>query len=192
MLAFIVLPHWKYHALGTWHDTTLSHIIMTLGRPVLTLSRKSECQAKSILTTLECRGRDRIRDLPFPEADTLPTELPGRYTDLSQLMRLWYLSHRRPAKAQASLHIRAVSPEPSLFAHMKNGSRRKVGLKIRQLRLRAWRISLRRTKSAIISWAFHFISDGKVSDPVSVLPGIPHWLAVGLVLFSILRITLGP
>ena len=38
---------------------------------------------------------------------------------LSQLMRLWYLSHRRPAKAQASLRIRAVSPDPSLFAHMK-------------------------------------------------------------------------
>ena len=33
-------------------------------------------------------------------------------------MRLWYLSHRRPAKAQASLRIRAVSPEPSLFAYI--------------------------------------------------------------------------
>ena len=40
---------------------------------------------------------------------------------LSQLMRLWYLSHRRPVKAQASLRIRAVSPEPSLLAHMKYG-----------------------------------------------------------------------
>ena len=27
---------------------------------------------------------------------------------MSQLMRVWYLSHRRPAKAQASLRIRAV------------------------------------------------------------------------------------
>ena len=43
---------------------------------------------------------------------------------------LWYLSHRRPAKAQASLRIRAVSPEPSLFAHMKNGSRRRVRPKL--------------------------------------------------------------
>ena len=34
-------------------------------------------------------------------------------------MRFWYLSHMRPAKAQANLRIRAVSPEPSLFAHMK-------------------------------------------------------------------------
>ena len=32
---------------------------------------------------------------------------------------IWYLSHRRSAKAQASLRIRAVSPEPSLFAYMK-------------------------------------------------------------------------
>ena len=52
---------------------------------------------------------------------------------MSQLMRLWYLSHRRPAKAQASLRIRAVSPEPSLFAHIKYGSRRRVRPKIRHL-----------------------------------------------------------
>ena len=38
-----------------------------------------------------------------------------KFLDLSQLMRLWYLLHRRPAKAQASLRIRAVSQEPSLF-----------------------------------------------------------------------------
>ena len=48
-------------------------------------------------------------------------------------MRIWYLSHGRPAKAQASLRIRAVSPEPSLFAHMKYGSRRRFRPKIRQL-----------------------------------------------------------
>ena len=54
-------------------------------------------------------------------------------SNMSKLMRLWYLSHRRPAKAQASLRIRAVSPEPSLFAHMKYGSRRRVQPKIRHL-----------------------------------------------------------
>ena len=52
---------------------------------------------------------------------------------MSQLMRLWYLSHRRPANAQASLRIRAVSPEPSLVAHMKYGSRQRVRQKIRHL-----------------------------------------------------------
>ena len=54
-------------------------------------------------------------------------------SQMSQLMRLWYLSHRRPAKAQASLRIRAVSPEPSLFAHMNYGSRRRVTPTIRYL-----------------------------------------------------------
>ena len=48
-------------------------------------------------------------------------------------MRLCYLSHRRPAKAQVSLRIRAVSLEPSVFAHMNYGSRRRVRLKIRHL-----------------------------------------------------------
>ena len=47
--------------------------------------------------------------------------------------RLWYLSHRRPANAQASLRIHAVSPEPLLFAHMKYGSRQQVLQKIRHL-----------------------------------------------------------
>ena len=36
----------------------------------------------------------------------------GHLSNLSQDMRKWYLSHRRLAKAQASLRISAVSPEP--------------------------------------------------------------------------------
>ena len=51
--------------------------------------------------------------------------LKGRKRYMSQLMRLGDI-HRRPKKAQANLHIRAVSPESSLFAHMKYGSRRRV------------------------------------------------------------------
>ena len=43
------------------------------------------------------------------------------------------ISHRRPAKAQASLRIRSVSPEPSLFAHMRYQSRRRDRRKIRHL-----------------------------------------------------------
>ena len=71
---------------------------------------------------------------------------------------LWFLSHRRPAKAQASLRIRAVLLEPLLFAHMKHGSRRRGPSKYQTssptgwLRMRVWRMSLRRTKIAIISW----------------------------------------
>ena len=41
------------------------------------------------------------------------------HNHLSQQKRLLYLSYRRPVKTMVSLRIRAVSPEPSLFAHMK-------------------------------------------------------------------------
>ena len=56
-----------------------------------------------------------------------------KHVQMSQFMRLWYFSHRRLAKAQASLPIRAVSLEPSLFAHMKYSSRWRVGQKLRHL-----------------------------------------------------------
>ena len=77
---------------------------------------------------------------------------------MSQLMRLCYLSQRQPAKAQAILRIHAVSPEPSLFAHMKNGSRRRVQPKFRHLAPldgcavhAVWRTSLQRMESIVIS-----------------------------------------
>ena len=44
-----------------------------------------------------------------------------------------YLSHRQPAKARASLRIRAVLTEPALFAHIKYESRRRVRPKIKYL-----------------------------------------------------------
>ena len=46
----------------------------------------------------------------------------------------------------------AVSREPLLFAHKKYGSRQRVRPKIRHL-MCVWRMSLRRTKGAIILWA---------------------------------------
>ena len=36
---------------------------------------------------------------------------------LDRVKRIWYLSPMRAAKVQASLRIRAVSPEPPLLAH---------------------------------------------------------------------------
>ena len=43
VLTFIVLPHWSImpQTPDTWHDTTPSHIIVTLPRPVLAHPRKS-------------------------------------------------------------------------------------------------------------------------------------------------------
>ena len=47
----------------------------------------------------------------------------------------YHLSHRRPVTARVHLRIHAVSPEPSLFAHMKYGSRWRVRPKIGHLAL---------------------------------------------------------
>ena len=41
---------------------------------------------------------------------------------LGRVKRIWYLSPMRAAKVQASLRIRAVSPEPSLLAHKSSES----------------------------------------------------------------------
>ena len=45
------------------------------------------------------------------------------YQHLDRVKRIWYLSPMRAAKVQASLRIRAVSPEPSLLAHTSSESR---------------------------------------------------------------------
>ena len=65
----------KYHGPDTWHDTTSSHIILTLGRPVLALPRKSECQASTILTSLVCHGPGSNPWPPIPRS-RLSTDWP--------------------------------------------------------------------------------------------------------------------
>ena len=45
----------------------------------------------------------------------------GKHMD--RVKRIWYLSPMRAAKVQASLRIRAVSPEPPLLAHTSSKSR---------------------------------------------------------------------
>ena len=42
---------------------------------------------------------------------------------MGRVKRIWYLSPMRAAKVQASLRIRAVSPEPPLLAHISSESR---------------------------------------------------------------------
>ena len=80
----------KYHAPDTWHDTTPSHIILTLCRPVLALLCKSECQARSslyqFLRLSYVAAQDRTLDLLFPGVDTLPTELSGSVSAWSLVM----------------------------------------------------------------------------------------------------------
>ena len=52
---------------------------------------------------------------------------------LDRVKRIWYLSPMRAAKVQASLRIRAVSPEPSLLARTGSESRGTFRQKARSL-----------------------------------------------------------
>ena len=53
--------------------------------------------------------------------------------DMDRVKRIWYLSPMRAAKVQASLRIRAVSPEPSLLAHTNSESSETFRQKARSL-----------------------------------------------------------
>ena len=52
---------------------------------------------------------------------------------MGRAKRIWYLSPMRAAKVQASLRIRAVSPEPSLLAHTSSETRGTFRQKARSL-----------------------------------------------------------
>ena len=52
---------------------------------------------------------------------------------MDRAKRIWYLLPMRAAKVQASLRIRAVSPEPSLLAHTSSESRGTFRQKTRSL-----------------------------------------------------------
>ena len=52
---------------------------------------------------------------------------------LDRVKRIWYLLPMRAAKVQASLRIRAVSPEPSLLAHASSEPRGTFRQKARSL-----------------------------------------------------------
>ena len=67
---------------------------------------------------------------------------------MERVKRIWYLSPMRAAKVQASLRIRAVSPEPSLLAHTSSESRGTFWQKARSLApLIGWACAVK-----ILSW----------------------------------------
>ena len=68
------------------------------------------------------------------------------------------LTHRQTAKAQASLRIHTVLPEPSLFAHKTKGlTKNQTSSPTGWLHMRIWRMSVRWMESTIISWEGSFI-----------------------------------
>ena len=66
-------------------------------------------------------------------AQLTPLSLLIWQVQLGRVKRIWYLSPMRAAKVQASLRIRAVSPEPPLLAHTSSESRGTFKQKARSL-----------------------------------------------------------
>ena len=76
---------------------------------------------------------------------------------VGRVKRIWYLSPMRAAKVQASLRIRAVSPEPPLLAYTSSESRGTFRQKARSL-------------APLDGWAFAVIicHDGMLEDTNSL------------------------
>ena len=89
--------------------------------------------------------------------------------EMDRVKRIWYLSPMRAAKVQASLRIRAVSPEPPLLAHTSSKSRGTVRQKARSLApLNGW------------ACAVEICHDGMLEDTNSLDPA------------QMIRLTKGP
>ena len=70
----------------------------------------------------------------FMQAFKLNCTEPSYHQEhMDRAKRIWYLSPMRAAKVQASLRIRAVSPEPPLLAHTSSESRGTFRQKARSL-----------------------------------------------------------
>ena len=72
--------------------------------------------------------------MKFADINGMATKQVGK-RNMGRVKRIWYLSPMRAAKVQASLRIRAVSPEPLLLVHTSSESRGTFRQKTRSLAL---------------------------------------------------------
>ena len=99
---------------------------------------------------------------------------------LDRVKRIWYLSPMRAAKVQASLRIRAVSPEPPLLAHISSESRRTFRQKTRSLApLNGWTCPV------------EICHDGMLEDTNSLDGALSGFICL-FIWFEILYIVSGP
>ena len=93
MLIFVVLPHWNimsqtldmipHPVTISWHWVDQSKLYPG------SLSAKRGAASTIFLRIWYVAGRDRTRDLPFPGADTLPTELSGPVLNKARDVSVW-------------------------------------------------------------------------------------------------------
>ena len=109
----ILVVCWIARVYGPMKILSLLHPFSTMKKKTTKKKKKRKKKQKSILTS--------------------------SFIDLDCVKRIRYLSPMRAAKVQASLRIRAVSPEPSLLTHTSSESRGTFRQKARSLApLNSW------------------------------------------------------
>ena len=131
------LPLWCYNIMGRQKECfllqTVCFIFTYITNSLLCLS------CIRIISLSAC---DLFPDEMSYDSDT--SKLSSHNIQVDRVKRIWYLSPMRAAKVQASLHIRAVSPEPSLLAHTSSESRGTFRQKARSLApLNGWACAIK-------------------------------------------------
>ena len=135
----MILRRWTFFSSGqvkTWtHNFHLRRVWCSFSILFYVKKENSVCKQCRAWTDATFCGFDLgLRCLPVPIYGLQGTDgLIAFYSKMDRVKRFWYLSPMRTAKFQASLLIRAVSPEPSLLAHISSESRGTFRQKARSL-----------------------------------------------------------
>ena len=103
------------------------------------------------LLVLSCRGSDKQENCKCRNWINVFVASVRQKNYMDRVKRIWYLSPMRAAKVQASLRIRAVSPEPPLLAHISSESRGTFRQKARSLApLNGWACAVKTCRDGML------------------------------------------
>ena len=109
---------------------------------------------------------------PSNRARSFITRWDGVHFHMDRVKRIWYLSPMRAAKVQASLRIRAVSPEPSLLAHRSSESRGTFRQKARSMApLNGWACAVKMCHDGMLEDTNSLDGAHIVCKTLTALPG---------------------
>ena len=124
-----------------------------------------------------------IMKLNDPSIIFLPHAMKTDNNNVDRVKRIWYLSPMRAAKFQASLRIRAVSPELSLLAHTSSESRGTFRQKARSLApLNGWACAVEICHDGMLEDT-NSLDGAHVRLPLNVLVGKIKYLFSNLTIF---------
>ena len=128
------------------------------GKSMLCFTSENECQCMRRFVSPLANCFNSCKHIPFFIVCVYVSSCASRFWfkqyllislkhKMDRVKRIWYLSPMRAAKVQASLRIRAVSPEPPLLAHTSSESRGTFRQKARSLApLNGWACAVEQLK----------------------------------------------